>query len=304
MLHHTGWPAHHREELSKILDALQAEYSKTREAVAAAAHQQGPTSEIARKIFPQAELQLESIVKVIDTAKNAVEELKRCLGFTALGALHLNCVGEGDDDDDDVLEDEGVERFAQRFAEICRHCRKKLPHRHPAERDVCPVLKAKEEGLTGPASMHYEQKDKQGFGHMRALLLDCIKPSIDGKLNGYSPSSVLTHTVAKGWAGGVSRGRMSVLEPLIHIKINEPSLLGLVMEPLEGSAMWNAMLVNKEWSRVIRSAPGFDLRVIAEGLRRASIERERESDDDFYGDDSGDEYRYEYMFDNGGYGSQ
>jgi hypothetical protein len=97
---------------------------------------------------------------------------------------------------------------------------------------------------------------------------------------------------------------MSVLEPLIHIKINEPSLLGLVMEPLEGSAMWNAMLVNKEWSRVIRSAPGFDLRVIAEGLRRASIERERESDDDFYGDDSGDEYRYEYMFDNGGYGSQ
>ena len=108
--------------------------------------------------------------------------------------------------------------------------------------------------------MHYTSSIND-FGHTRAALLDEIKPSPDGSLPGYTPSNGCMLTIAKGWVGGVRSGRMSGHVPLIHAVL--ASILGLVLETLEDETMQHAMLVNKEWSTTICSAPGFKAKVEA-----------------------------------------
>jgi hypothetical protein len=137
---------------------------------------------------------------------------------------------------------------------------------------------AHEEGPNYP-QMHYTSTDC--FGHTRAALLDKIKPGLDGSLPGYTPSTNCMLTIAKGWAGGVRSGRMSRYVPPIHAILHDASILGLVLETLEEETMQHAMLVNKEWSTIIRSAPGFKAKVEAvEALierRRAYIARSPDS---------------------------
>ncbi len=69
-------------------------------------------------------------------------------------------------------------------------------------------------------------------GHkLSILLMDCIKPSIDCRLAGYSPSSMCLNTVAKRWPCGPRVGRMAARQkPLIHAQLFEPSLLALILD--------------------------------------------------------------------------
>ena len=139
------------------------------------------------------------------------------------------------------------------------------------------IHEAKRTNSEPPVSVHYTHWN----GHkLRILLMDCIKPSIDGSLAGYSPSNVCVNTIAKGWANGPRAGRMMANrpEPLIHAKLCEPSLLALILDRLEGEPMSNALLVNKEWSRVLLSSP--DLERKAKDLVMARAFRSRDSDSD------------------------
>jgi hypothetical protein len=121
---------------------------------------------------------------------------------------------------------------------------------------------ARKVGQAGPASMHYGMDRDMTYGHMRALLLDCVRPSDNGTLVGYIPSPGIINTIAKGWTNGVSNGRMSAQVPLINAKLNDPSVLGLVLEQMdEVDDMFNVMLVCKEWNSAIRSMPGFEERL-------------------------------------------
>jgi hypothetical protein len=119
--------------------------------------------------------------------------------------------------------------------------------------------------------MHFNTSSmKNDFRHARAAMLDKIKPGPDGSLPGYTPSTGCMLTIAKGWVGGVRSGRMSAQVPLIHTVL--ASILGLVLETLEGETMQHAVLVNKEWSTIICSAPGFKAKA------EAFITRKEEED--------------------------
>jgi RNA ligase len=151
--------------------------------------------------------------------------------------------------------------------------------------DALQAAYSKAHDGAGPACMHYSRFDEDhghtrarlldsirpGFmhsfrfdedhRHTRALLLDSIKPGFDGTLEGYEPAGFMVNTFAKGWAQGVIKtGRFSQ-EPLIQSKLSDPSILGLVLESLDGHDMGRAMLVNRKWSSIIRSAPGFEAKV-------------------------------------------
>ena len=140
------------------------------------------------------------------------------------------------------------------------------------------IREAKNTGGEPPMSVHYTHWN----GHkLRILLMDCIKPNIDGRLSGYTPSKVCVNTIAKGWANGPRTGRMAKQpEPLIHAKLCEPSLLALVLDRLEGEPMSNALLVNKEWSRVLLSSPDLNRKATELVMARALRGRESDSEDD------------------------
>ena len=124
--------------------------------------------------------------------------------------------------------------------------------------------------LLFPPSMHYSH----WIGNkLRVLVMDCIKPDIDGRLQGYTPSTLCLNTIAKGWANGPRTGRLAARdeEPLISVKLHEPSLLSLIIEQLEGESMCNAVLVNKEWSRVMLSSPEIKRKV--DEIKEAQILR-------------------------------
>jgi hypothetical protein len=155
---------------------------------------------------------------------------------------------------------------------------------------------------THPVSMYYDKSNEfLKYGHMRSIILDKIKPSLDGSLQGYTPSTGCMLTIAKGWVGGVRIGRMSGYVPLIHAKLSNNSILGLVLEALQGVAMANAILVNKEWACIIRSAPGFKEKVMSLMLGCTG----RGSDFDFWSDDGDDSGSWRDYYDNyRGYGSR
>ena len=111
-------------------------------------------------------------------------------------------------------------------------------------------------GDPGPESMHYMYGEE---GHMRVRLLDQIRPSTDGMLGGYTPSVCMGNTFAKGWIKGPKGGRFN--EPLIHAKLHDPLILGLILESLEDDALINAMLVDRRWSSIVCTAPGIQDRL-------------------------------------------
>ncbi len=111
-----------------------------------------------------------------------------------------------------------------------------------------------------PTYMHYVAGSRSVFGHLRSLLLDCVRPGADGRLQGYAPSNCCALTIAKGWSGGVRFGRLAAQEPLIALKLCDVSLLGLVLGRLDGCAMAYAMVVNRDWDCSVRSSPGFALK--------------------------------------------
>ena len=166
----------------------------------------------------------------------------------------------------------------------------------------------KEEGypLLPPSSMHYSH----WIGNkLRVLVMDCIKPDIGGRLQGYAPSTLCINTIAKGWSNGPRTGRLAARdEPLISVKLQEPSLLALVLEQLEeGESICKAVLVNKEWSRVMLSSP--EIKRKMDEIREVQILRNTAWSDSVVGlhsSDSGDYYdddRHHNRYDGGGYGS-
>jgi hypothetical protein len=187
MLYHSGLPVHLREDLGKVLDALQSAYDEAR-------------SKVGRSLV---------LGEVVDPSSGLAGAVEAARGMSRIVAGTLD----------------------QRMFE-----------------DVATAVR--------PESMHYECEGG-GCGMMRVLLLDCIKPRRDGTLDGYTPSSGLALTFAKGWPGGVRCGRMSEQEPLICAKFGGLPILDTVLDLLDGFEMGCAMLVNKEWGRVIRAAPGF-----------------------------------------------
>jgi hypothetical protein len=158
-----------------------------------------------------------------------------------------------------------------------------------------------------PSSMHYSHWNGN---KLRVLVMDCIKPDMDGRLKGYIPSTLCLNTIAKGWTNGPRTGRLAARdEPLINAKLHEPSLLALVLEQLEGESMCNAVLVNKEWSRVVLTSPEIKRKV--DELKEVQILRNigldcRSSDG---GDDTdqgysySDDQRFDRLHQYDGYGS-
>jgi hypothetical protein len=167
--------------------------------------------------------------------------------------------------------------FDEMVTTVGRFLDEETPTEEKTPQQQAVIHEAKKTNSEPPVSVHYTHWN----GHkLRILLMDCIKPSIDGRLAGYSPSNVCVNTIAKGWANGPRAGRMMAKrpEPLIHAKLCEPSLLALILDRLEGEPMGHALLVNKEWSRVLLSSP--DLERKAKELVMARAFRGRDSDSD------------------------
>ena len=158
-----------------------------------------------------------------------------------------------------------------------------------------------------PRSMHYTHWNGN---KLRVLVMDCIKPDIDGRLKGYAPSSLCLNTIAKGWVNGPRTGRLAARdEPLINAKLHEPSLLALVLDQLEGESMRNAVLVSKGWSSAMLSSPEIKRKVdelkVLQILRNIALSDSvgRDFDGGQSSDDGGGWHRDRYDHDYSGYGS-
>lgn len=103
------------------------------------------------------------------------------------------------------------------------------------------------------------KSDKTAPG-LRGLILECIRPSTDGSIPGYTPSPAFKQTYAKGWMKGPQQGRMSASAPapLILQKLtNEAAMCVLSKLPVRRMGVGNAMLVCRAWRRLITGDPGF-----------------------------------------------
>ena len=99
---------------------------------------------------------------------------------------------------------------------------------------------------------------------MRVLLLDCIRPGEDGRLEGYAPSANARQTVVKGWPAGPAEpvpggGAPPPPEPPIMAALDD-GLLGLVFDALPAPDAARAMMVCGRWREVVGSSPGFRAR--------------------------------------------
>jgi hypothetical protein len=89
---------------------------------------------------------------------------------------------------------------------------------------------------------------------LRGLVLDCIRPGMDGTLPGYSPSPNFAQTHAKGWARNGPADTNMALASRAHQAWGEGSaaeiLLGVISQ-LSYERLNGVQLVCKEWQRVI-----------------------------------------------------
>eukprot|EP00798_Chlamydomonas_sp_ICE-L_P031636 gene31636-6830_t len=86
-------------------------------------------------------------------------------------------------------------------------------------------------------------------------MLDEVKPSRDGSLKGYSPSSGFEQTVVKGWVrNGPVDDRMSSRS--LVLQLPDHAQLAF-LELLQGRALLDSMLVCKSWVRLLKGDPRF-----------------------------------------------
>eukprot|EP00967_Tisochrysis_lutea_P070232 scaffold92574_cov18-Tisochrysis_lutea.AAC.1 len=82
---------------------------------------------------------------------------------------------------------------------------------------------------------------------LRCLLLECVKPQVDGHLPGYAPSPSFAQTFAKGWAKGPEVGRIAEMVNRPPSWLDLPDDLGLsVLSHLEdGKDLARVLLASK-----------------------------------------------------------
>lgn len=89
---------------------------------------------------------------------------------------------------------------------------------------------------------------------LRGLVLDCIRPDMDGTLPGYSPSPNFAQTHAKGWARNGPADTNMVLASRAHQGWGEGSAAEILLggfRQLSYERLGKVQLVCKEWQRVI-----------------------------------------------------
>jgi hypothetical protein len=69
--------------------------------------------------------------------------------------------------------------------------------------------------------------------HLRALILQCIRPAADGALPGYLPSPNIRQTSAKGWAAGPQVGRLAAMQRESPVELLPDVVLSHTLSMLE-----------------------------------------------------------------------
>lgn len=107
---------------------------------------------------------------------------------------------------------------------------------------------------------------------LRGLLLSCIKPSTDGTLLGYTPSTAFQQTYCKGWAKGPQQGRVSVLagEPLIHSMLDDQALMSVLGLVQGRRDVGRVLLVCRGRSKLLQGDAGFKAKAQQHGSSRSS----------------------------------
>lgn len=225
-----GLPPHFQRELHAILDALESQFCRVQRALAHMAAQaqaqqsQGRLCEL-----------LDGMQGFLADRSGWEEELENVLASLSLeeGSGNASDGGARSSVDEKTLYSSSSFQHALHY--VLRHIEGKVEgsmfYRHRSHRDApCPL----------PL--------------LRGLVLDCIRPGVDGTLPGYSPSHSFAQTYAKGWARGGPQDTSVVRAAraqqgwgdgeTIEILIGEVRQL-----PCENLGM--AQMVCKEWRRVI-----------------------------------------------------
>ena len=91
-------------------------------------------------------------------------------------------------------------------------------------------------------------------------MLECIRPSLDGSMFGYTPSSFMLQTFSKGWKQGPGAGIFAA-QPSLLLKL-EPCLLDIILENLHDAAFARmAVLVCKCLETMARTGPNFQTKM-------------------------------------------
>jgi len=115
-----------------------------------------------------------------------------------------------------------------------------------------------------------DSDDDVGFGHgsstssstswaLRGLVLDCIRPSSDGTMFGYSPSSLMLQTFSKGWKQGPRAG-IFVAQPSLLLEL-EPCLILIILDNLHDSVYARMASVCKCLQTMAKAQPDFQVKM-------------------------------------------
>ncbi|KAJ9532486.1 hypothetical protein QJQ45_010552 [Haematococcus lacustris] len=151
-----------------------------------------------------------------------------------------------------------------------------------------------------PLSMYYSGWQVVATPHLRAQLLDLVRPAHDGSgLPAYQPSAAMAQTFAKAWPKGPLAGRLAPSpEPACAI-IQTPQFFELVLAALGGISALRAMSVCWTWCRLVRGWPG----LVAAVEQSKEMTRPRRFRPPPYHDDD-DDYSHGPYYGYRGYGNQ
>lgn len=128
-----------------------------------------------------------------------------------------------------------------------------------------------------PQSMYKPVSDFRKFTfssklHLHCLVLECIRPSMDGSMFAYSPSLNFAQTWTKGWGLGPQVGRFSPSNSLLDTL--PQALLSEVLGKLGGADFAHASTTCKLWAATSHAHPEFADKCSA-GRKEAEDEKQR-----------------------------